>query len=198
LSAIPLELGYIRESDLKLALLIQKERPTQKIAAILVERHALSEERLVEILAIQLGIDRLDPRTAVIESQLLQLIQDPKWLRTNELIPIERRGTAVVVAFADPMNKKHVDGSQKIFGRAIIIGIAGKHEIFEALDRNTAQKPKGFPIVENMIVDTVDKMLRDAVATNTSDIHIEPQKGTINIRFRQDGVLVKYQTLPAK
>jgi type IV pilus assembly protein PilB len=193
LSELLVELGCIRESDLKLAVTIQKERPTEKIGNILVEIHAVSEERLVEVLAIQLGIERLDTRATAPDGQLWQ---DIKWLRANELVPVERRGTAVAIAFADPLNKKQLEAAQKVFGRDIIIGIAGRTEIQEAIDRHTTQKPKAFALVEHVVVDTVDQMLRDAILVNASDIHIEPQKNQLLIRFRQDGVLVKYQVLP--
>jgi type IV pilus assembly protein PilB len=193
LTDILVELGYIRESDLKLALSIQKERPNQKIGSILVEIHALSEQLLVEILSIQLGLERLDPKTSTIDPQFWQ---ESKWLRANELIPIGRRGVAVVVAFADPLNKKQVEAARKVFGRDIVIGIAGKSEIQEAIDRTSLQRPKAFAFVENVIVDTVNQILRDAVASNASDIHMEPQKNQLQVRFRQDGVLVNYQAFP--
>src|SRR5262249_53576939 len=152
--------GCIRESDLKLAVTIQKERPTEKIGNILVEIHAVSEERLVEVLAIQLGIERLDPRATPPDPQLWQ---DIKWFRATELVPVERHGTAVAIAFADPLNKKQLEAAQKVFGRDIIVGIAGRTEIQEAIDRHTSHKPKAFALVEHVVVDTVDQMLRDAI-----------------------------------
>jgi type IV pilus assembly protein PilB len=195
LSELLVELGCIRESDLKLALTIQQDRPTEKIGNILVEINAVTEDRLVEVLAIQLGIERMPARTATPDPQLWQ---DVRWLRANELIPIERRGTAVAVAFADPVNKKQVDAAQKVYGRDLVIGIAGRTEIQEAIDRHGLQKAKTFALVEHVVVDTVDQMLRDAVAANASDIHIEPQKNQLLVRFRQDGVLVKYQVFPSE
>jgi type IV pilus assembly protein PilB len=193
LSDLMIELGYIRESDMKLALSIQKERPHQKIGSILVDIHAISEDLLVEMLAIQLGIERLDPRSATIDPQFTQ---DSKWLRANELFPVSRRGYSVVVAFADPLNAKQVEAAQKVFGRDIIIGIAGRAEILETIDRDTVQAPKPFAFVENVIVETVNQILADAVTSNTSDIHMEPQKNHFQVRFRQDGVLVNYRVFP--
>jgi type IV pilus assembly protein PilB len=190
-----IELGYIRESDLKLAVSIQKERPNQKIGSILVEIHALSESLLVDILSIQLGLERLDPRTSSIDPGFWQ---ESKWLRGNELIPIGRRGMSVVVAFADPLNKKQVESAKKVFGRDIVIGVAGKREIQEAIDRMNVQRPKAFAFVENVIVDTVNQILRDAIKANASDIHMEPQKNQLQVRFRQDGVLVNYQSFPSE
>lgn len=194
LTDLLVELGYIRDSDLKLAVSIQKEHPHMKIGTILVQIHAITEELMVEILSIQLGMERLDPRQTTIDPQFWQ---ESKWLRANELIPMGRRGVAVVVAFADPLNKKQVESARKVFGRDIIIGIATKSEIQEAIDRTNLQRPKAFAFVENVIVDTVNNILRDAIRSNTSDIHMEPQKNQLQVRFRQDGVLVNYQSFPA-
>src|SRR4030095_12080719 len=115
------------------------ERPHQKIGSILVEINALSEEFLVELLSIQLGLERFDPQTSTIDAQFWQ---ESKWLRANELLPIGRRNGAVVVAFADPLNHKQLKAAQKVFGKDIIIGIAGKREIHSAIDRLNTQKPK--------------------------------------------------------
>lgn len=41
-------------------------------------------------------------------------------------------------------------------------------------------------------------MLLDAMQAQASDIHIEPMKDQIRVRFRCDGVLGVYQTLDKK
>lgn len=44
----------------------------------------------------------------------------------------------------------------------------------------------------------VQSLLRRAVSSKASDIHIEPEEGDVNVRFRIDGVLQKVITLPKK
>lgn len=193
LGGLLFELGYLREADLKMALSIQRERPSKKIGSLLVEIHSLSSDQVVDALSMQLGFERLDPGNASVDPQLWQ---ESKFLRANELIPVDRRAGSVVVAFADPLNFKHIEAAQKAFGADIVIGIAGPKEIDEAIGRTNSQKPGSFVLGENAIIEMVNRMLQDAVASNTSDIHIEPQKNQLQIRFRQDGVLVGYQTLP--
>jgi type IV pilus assembly protein PilB len=38
--------------------------------------------------------------------------------------------------------------------------------------------------------------VRDAVKASASDIHIEPQKDGLRVRFRLDGVLTDYERYP--
>ena len=193
LGSLLFELGYIRDAALKMALSIQRERPSQKIGAIFLETNSLTPEQLVEALSTQLGIERLDPRSATADPELWR---EAKWLRKNELFPIARRGNSVTVAFADPLNPKQIQEAKKVFGKDLVVGIASSKEIDEAIGRTSIQKPGTVAVGDNVVVETVNKMLNDAIASSTSDIHIEPQKTQLQIRFRQDGVLVNYQTLP--
>jgi type IV pilus assembly protein PilB len=60
-------------------------------------------------------------------------------------------------------------------------------EDLEASSRQTNLSP---------VLSLVDRVLIEALASGTSDIHIEPQEDGLLIRFRQDGVLRRIETLP--
>ncbi|RME34356.1 MAG: type II/IV secretion system protein, partial [Deltaproteobacteria bacterium] len=47
---------------------------------------------------------------------------------------------------------------------------------------------------ERTIIGLINKLLDEAVAQKASDIHIEPMKDRLRVRFRCDGVLLQYQT----
>jgi len=49
---------------------------------------------------------------------------------------------------------------------------------------------------EAPIIKIVSAMLKEAVTTGASDVHIEPQKTRLRVRFRMDGVLQEVQSLP--
>jgi type IV pilus assembly protein PilB len=51
---------------------------------------------------------------------------------------------------------------------------------------------------ENSIIRLADEILRAAVERDTSDIHLEPLKNNMRVRFRQDGVLIHFQDFPAE
>ncbi len=197
IGALLVELGFLKESDLKLALALQKERPDTKLGAILVENHLIGEDQLIQVLSIQLGFERLDPLNASPDPQIVHLAPF-KWLRTNDLIPIGRRDGSIVVAFSDPINAKHIEAAKRIFGADLIVGIASAGEIHEAIDRAESKKtkPTSYVLNENIVVQTVNQILTDAADSRCSDVHIEPQKDRLRIRFRQDGVLADYKDFP--
>ncbi len=192
------ELGYIRDSDLKMALALQQDRPESKIGELLVEHHYANEETITEVFCLQQGMERLFPLTANPEPQLMT-IAPTKWLRTNNIFPIGRRDGAVVVAVADPENSKQLEIARHVFGGNAIIGIARASEIHEAIERVESRKTNTASSVinENVIVQTVQKIIADAADAGVSDIHIEPQKDKLRIRFRQDGVLIEYKNFPS-
>lgn len=61
-----------------------------------------------------------------------------------------------------------------------------KNEILTALTKGTefVEKTDEAPIIKMVLI-----ILRHALAGNASDIHIEPSRDKLNVRFRQDGVL---------
>lgn len=62
----------------------------------------------------------------------------------------------------------------------------GKDEILTALTRGLdfTEKTDDAPIIKMVLV-----ILRHAIEGNASDIHIEPSREKLNVRFRQDGIL---------
>merc|ERR1711884_815973 len=49
------------------------------------------------------------------------------------------------------------------------------------------------------MIDLVDRILMQALELGASDIHVEPQQGGLQLRFRQDGVLQsKIEPLPTR
>ena len=197
LGELLVELGYIRDSDFKVALALQQDRPESNIGELLVELRYTNEETIMEVFCLQQGMERLFPLTANPEHQLMT-IAPTKWLRTNTIFPIGRRDGAVVVAVADPKTSRQLETARHVFGGNAIIGIARAAEIHEAIERAESRKTSASSVInENVIVQTVQKIISDAADAGVSDIHIEPQKDKLRIRFRQDGVLNEYKSFPA-
>ena len=42
---------------------------------------------------------------------------------------------------------------------------------------------------ENIIIDTLDEIIKEAILKNASDIHIEPFEKKVRVRYRIDGCL---------
>jgi hypothetical protein len=177
LGALLVELGFLQQHDLMAALAIQKEKPDQKLGDILTESNLLREEILAEALSFQLGYERISPAEYMPDPELFRAAPF-NWFRSKDCIPLTRRDDEIVVAFADPRDRHQIEKVEKLFGRRIVVCIAGKREIQHALNRVESTKEKRTAIAanENVIIQTVNDIINRAAETSVSDIHIEPQK----------------------
>jgi type IV pilus assembly protein PilB len=197
LGALLVELGYLRVTDLRAALALQGEQPDRKLGEILVEANFLKEESLVEALSLQLGYELLFPADCNPDPELFRAAP-ANWFRGRDCIPLMRRNDGIVIAFADPRDQRQIEIVRKLFGEKIVPGIAGSREIHYALNRIENAKEKRAPaaVSENVVIQTVNDMITQAAEATVSDIHIEPGKTYLRIRFRKDGTLLKHQEHP--
>jgi type IV pilus assembly protein PilB len=190
-----IELGYLSQADLKMALGLQKAQPGSKLGAILIDNDLVSEHEVFEVLAFQLGLTHVATADCIAEARLAKQVPI-RWLRNHEAIPIRIENGSVLVAFARPHDPTVVDAAKRIFGEQITIGIATRKAIEAAIARLESDERVTTTVAENGTVSMVEAMLADAVRDGISDIHIEPLRDRVRIRFRRDGVLIQYKELP--
>jgi type IV pilus assembly protein PilB len=197
LGALLVELGYVSEPDLRAALAIQAEKPERKLGEILTECNFIKEDDLSEALSFQLGYQLLSPAEFAPEPDFFRAAP-VNWFRSRDCIPLARRDGSVLVAFSDPRDHRQIDTVAQLFGNKILVGIAGKSEIHHALNRVESAKEKHSvtAVSENSIVQAVNELINEAADTAISDIHIEPGKKSLRIRFRKDGALVIHKEHP--
>lgn len=192
------ELGYLRESDLKAALNLQKEGHSgMKLGDILVTNGFIDERKLLEVLAYQLGFPQVELEFRKLDRKLFSKAPF-QVCRTLLFVPIEKDGESVTIAFADPLDKKSRETAESIFGKNIIPAIASRMEIMEALtnaEKNAAHAESSVPD-ENTVIGIINTLFDEAISENASDIHIEPMKDRIRIRIRRDGVMMQHRDLP--
>jgi type IV pilus assembly protein PilB len=189
------ELGYISDKDLQRALKVQREDVNhRKLGEILLDYRLVDEHALIEALSLQMGFPQLDPEFSEIDPQLFSRV-NARWYEKHDVIPMHMENGAMVIAFADPLDSNDLEAVKQIFGDKFIAGIARKSSIKRAVRRSLTgvSKKNISPSDENSITKLVNDILLAAIERDASDIHIEPLKETIRIRFRQDGVLVQFQ-----
>jgi len=193
------ELGHIRQADLDVALKIQAEtKPHRRLGEILLERRLIDERRLVEALSLQMGFPYVEPDAAEIDPKLFQRVP-PKWHERHSFVPVRFENGAPLVAFSDPLDKEELAAAREIFGPGMIVALARRSAIERAVKRvqSAKQRERISASDENSIVGLVNGIIAAAIQRKASDIHIEPLKEHIRIRFRQDGVLVHHEDFPA-
>ncbi len=203
IGALLVELGCLREQDLRAALALQQElresgRP-QKLGDILLENHFIAENKLIEVLADQLGFPQITPDLGDVDRKLLDKA-NPNWCLQRYLLPIRVENGQTLVAFADPLDQRIRQDAERLFGSEVVPLIASKRSIQETLEaykRHTQGQTQPALQTDDIsrIVDLVNTLLLDAMQVQASDIHIEPMKDQVRIRFRCDGVLSVHKTL---
>ena len=195
LGSMLVDLGYISEDDLQNALnQQQRDQKKRKLGEILVEQKLIDEKVLLEFLALQMGLPLVEPDPESIDQTLL-LRAHLKLYESHNFIPIKKDNRGVLIAFADPLNESDVKTAKQIFENNIFRAIAGKDEIKKAIQKIRSQSDiKSMTASdENSVIRLVESIISAAVERDASDIHIEPFKDKLRVRFRQDGVLNNFE-----
>jgi len=194
LGDILLELGYLREIDLQQALAIQKDAQGQRrLGDVLVDNGFIEERKLLETLSYQLGYPLIDPDFVKIDKTLLSRLP-LNICRQFNVLPLYRQGEQLVVTFADPLDQRARDIVAAHLGN-FIPAICSKNALKEAL---AALEHAGQTVAadDNTIIGMINLLFEDAIEEQASDIHIEPQKDRLRVRFRRDGVMGHYKDFP--
>jgi type IV pilus assembly protein PilB len=197
---ILVELGYIKPDDLQRALNIQSdEKNRRKLGEILLEHRLIDEQVLIEVLSSQMGFPQIEPEFTEIDQKLFSRAP-AKWYENHDVIPIQKQTDGVLIAFADPLDAQDLEAVKQVFGDKYIPAIARKSAIRSAISRcKSGNLKKDLSASdENAIIRLADELLRAAAERDASDIHIEPLKDQMRVRFRQDGVLIHFQDFPVE
>jgi len=194
------ELGYLKPDDLQHVLSIQQdEGHSRKLGEILLEHRLIDEQVLFDVLSLQMGFPQIEPEFTEIDPKLFSRAP-AKWYESHDVIPVQKQADGVLIAFADPLDAQDIEAVKQIFGDKYIPGIASKTAIKRAVSKcQSGDLKKNLSASdEKSIIRLADEILRAAVEREASDIHIEPLKDQMRVRFRQDGVLMHFQDFPAK
>jgi len=192
------ELGYLRKSDLIAALSLQKEGTERKMLGdIFIENGFIEERKLIEVLSFQLGFPVAELEFRKLDRKLFAKGNFPQF-RELLFCPVAVEEGAVMVAFVNPLDLRARTAAEKIYGLGLKPAIASKKSLLSAL--TTAETSSGAQTVtaadEGTVVGIINKLFDDAIGQGASDIHVEPLKDRLRIRFRMDGVMMLHQELP--
>ena len=190
IGALLVELGLIRRNQLDAALSVQRESKTQKLGGVLVEYGFIEERRLMEVLATKLGYPFIEPVFSEIDRDLLARVP-AKILSCHSFVPVARQQDHILIAFADPLDLEDNEAADRIFGRKILPAIGTRRSIREVIElhRRGARSTAAAEADDSTIIGIVNSLFDEAVQQGVSDIHVEPLKDRLRIRFRRDGVL---------
>ncbi|EIC21867.1 GspE/PulE family protein [Thiorhodovibrio frisius] len=195
LGDVMVELGYLKPRDLRAALEAQSEPEYQgkRLGEILLDMGLISEQRLIEVLADQLDFLVESPNFSQVDQELLKLVT-PDWCRRLAAMPLRREAEGVLVAFTDPLDSAARHGADAAFGRVVPV-IATRRALDETIRSYEASrqhaKQRKSETNESDVTRQVDSLILNALDKGASDIHIEPMRHMLRVRYRIDGVLMQ-------
>ena len=214
----------ITEDQLKKAL-AQQSTAGGRLGSNLVKLGFLTEEDITSFLSKQYGVPSINLAHFEIDQSVIKLVP-AEIAQKHMVIPINRKGSVLTVAMADPSNIFAIDDIKFLSGFKVEPVVAAETSIKNAInkhydsaglvkdilqgydDREVATVEEGDegPDVGDLqratedapVVKLVNLILSDAIKKGASDIHIEPYEKSFRVRYRIDGVLYDTMQPPMK
>lgn len=203
--------GKININQLE-AILFKQKSINKSIGELLEDEGLINEEDIVWVLSKQYNLQALSLNSIVIELNAINLVPE-QIASKNNLIPISINENKIKIAISDPLNIFAYDDVKLVSGYDVEVYIAPKSQIKKAIAKNYStqyakraveelekenlkdksfnSKTAGISLsIENApSVKLVDTIIKSAIELRASDIHIEPLKEHVRIRYRIDGEL---------
>jgi len=200
-----IEKGEITEKQLQEALIYQNNsKGTRKfLGQVLVDLGYTSEEMVAMAVAKQAGVPFVSLEKYEIDNVAVSIL-DQTIIKRYQALPIAFENGRLVVAMVQPRDVIAIDDLRIISGYEIQPVLVTDSELVASIETRSRtnfdveQAPEedvdqeivpGHDAAEKPAVKLANLILSQAVHTNVSDIHVEPQERSLRIRYRIDGVL---------
>jgi len=212
LGQILTDAGKLTEAQLQEALDYKQEKNVYLGQAI-IQKGFITEQVMAETLSTQLAIPMLNIMDFELDENILDEIEE-SFARAHHLIPLFKMDHSLTVAISDPMDIDAIDNMNLDTGLDINLVMSTESEIDQAIDlyysasRYKIEKEMDTGDLidtkvvsreideDTQIVEAVNMLLDEAIRMGASDIHVEPRKKDVRIRFRVDGFLQQHYTIP--
>ncbi|HEX9780599.1 MAG TPA: ATPase, T2SS/T4P/T4SS family [bacterium] len=205
------------------SLLAEAADSRKNFARILIDRNIVSETKLTELLAGELGLPLISVAKYRIDPAVATLIPE-RLARQYNVLALAKLGEHLVVAMSDPMNIFAIDDLKALTQTGINPVLCSETEIREAIEKvyapdRAAQEHKALTDLaevtkvesletavdllldetgenEAPVVRVINLVVAEAIRLQASDIHIEPLPKSLRVRYRVDGRLMDAHRLP--
>ena len=197
------ELGYITEEHIKIALQVQKIYSERLVGEILQELDFVTPDEIARAIALQNGLEYVDLDTVIPEQESLLLV--PKDVAVSApLLPVKLENETLYVAIDNPNDINVYDNLVKITGKKIRFLIGNREKIakyallyYYQLENPIEKQIENIITSKNPdVVKLINLIIQNAIKDRATDLHITPEIFTTHVFFRIDGVLHHYYVLP--
>ncbi len=190
----------------------EQQRTGRKLGRVFVENGLVTEDQISGALAKQLNIPYVNLKFYNVNPATVRRLSETQARRFRALV-LEDRGTTLLIGMADPTDLFAYDEILRVVKQVIDLAVVNESELLQAIDRiyrrteeitdfaRELEQDLGDVTVdfgslgitagleEAPVVKLLQSVFDDATQVRASDIHIEPQDGRLQIRFRIDGLL---------
>jgi type IV pilus assembly protein PilB len=198
------------------------------IGSVLIRLGYVTERALGEALAELHGLKYIDTHQLQVQPELSSLLPEDFMKRHKVVpihLDVERKRIEVVIAHPDQL--RVLDEVALLTGYRPLPRVATVSEITDLIDRFFNRQSSSDEAMEKLeldlnkkdniytdsitsdlekemaaedapVVQLVNSILMEAIQRNASDVHMEPQKERLLVRFRIDGILHEVKSIPKK
>ncbi|MDI3257077.1 MAG: type II secretion system ATPase GspE [Kyrpidia sp.] len=204
------EAGLITQEQLEQALADQKITG-RRLGEVLTHSGILTEEQLIEVMEFQLGIPHVNLHRFPTDPGAVELVPEAL-ARRHKVIPLKRQGNRLTLAMVDPLDYFAIDDIRMTTGLNVDPVIATHDDVERALEQYYGLKQSVTEVLKDVrpeqiddeqvraedapIVRLVNQLIEQAADGRASDIHFDPHKQAVVVRFRIDGILHTQMRLP--
>ncbi|NLE64509.1 MAG: Flp pilus assembly complex ATPase component TadA [Elusimicrobia bacterium] len=197
------------------SVLSEEQRTGDSLFRILPRMRLVTADQLADIIAEQAGVPRMELGNMIIDKAIATLIPE-ELARKHNVIPVLKIANTLTCAMVDIFNVHVIDEIALKTGMTVDPGVATEEEVEKALEDIYVEKADMAVVIETLnkqetptfsmdtavdvfdlkdagdehpVVRFVNMMLAKAVTEGASDVHLEPEEESLEVRFRIDGIL---------
>lgn len=210
-----LQAGLIERSDVD-DLIYKYTTSNQDLISFLNEHANVEEVLLYKFLGEYFGIDFHELNIMTINEETFSKVPI-EYLKYHRLIPISQDEEKALIGVTNPLEYQSAVNLVYYFEKEIDVCLVTPTALgtsltffenklrrkgaIEGLDEaefeiDTDEDEFDYKLVDAPAIKLADSILREAVASKASDIHIEPYEYTVRVRFRVDGRLITNSEIP--
>ena len=217
--------GLVTMDQVEKALAAQKQNGG-RLGSNLVRLGFVKEEQITHLLGQQFRLATVNLASVNIEPNVLKLVS-AEVAQKYQVLPLSKIGRVLTLAMTNPADFPAIEDIKFLTGCEVQPVVAAETSVSKALERFygvsdssltkiiDGMKGEDLEILESEktqeeveaasaevedapVINLVNGLISDAVKRGASDIHIEPYRNLLRVRFRIDGVLQEIASPPAR
>ncbi len=191
----------------------EQKKSGRKLGRVLIEQGFATDEQICEAVARQLDIPYVNLTFYNSTPAVVRRLPETQARRFRAIV-LEDHGSSYLVGMADPTDLSAFDEISRLLKREVQTAVVSEILLLQTIDQvyRRTEEISGFAkelqrdlgegyidfgqlgaalgAEDAPVVKLLQSVFEDAVQVNASDVHVEPQEGNVQIRFRIDGALM--------